>query len=130
MFKEVCKKARWQAYAVVRILVGLLFFLFGAMKFGWLGGSEPVQLASMFGVAGVIEIIVGLALVLGFLVRGITVLGSIEMLVALVYVHFPQGWNPIANQGAIAVLFMALFIVLHVHGAGPWSLDKVLWKKE
>ena len=88
MFKEVCKKARWQAYAVVRILVGLLFFLFGAMKFGWLGGSEPVQLASMFGVAGVIEIIVGLALVLGFLVRRITVLGSVEMLVALVYVHF------------------------------------------
>lgn len=130
MFKEVCKKAHQQVYTVVRIIVGLLFFLFGAMKFGWLDGGEPVQLASMFGVAGVIEIIVGLALVSGFLVRWVTVLGSVEMLVALVYKHFPLSWNPIVNQGAIAILFLVLFIVFHVHGAGSWSLDKLLWKKD
>ena len=47
------------AYAIMRIIVGLLFVAHGGQKlFGWFGG-QPVPLGSLFGVAGIIEIVLG-----------------------------------------------------------------------
>ncbi|MET0691991.1 MAG: DoxX family membrane protein, partial [Candidatus Binatia bacterium] len=52
------------AYALMRIVVGLLFVCHGAQKvFGWFGGVDgkgtAALLSSLFGVAGAIEVITG-----------------------------------------------------------------------
>ena len=56
--------------------------------------------------------------------------GGIVMIVALLFVHFPQGINPLANGGEAALLNLAAFLVMKAYGAGKWSLEKALWKKE
>jgi hypothetical protein len=55
------------AYAILRIIAGLLFVSHGGQKlFGWFGG-QPVPLGSLFGLAGIIEIILGLLITIGLL---------------------------------------------------------------
>jgi putative oxidoreductase len=60
------------AYALMRIVVGLLFTCHGLQKvFGWFGGIDgkgtAAMLSSLFGVAGIIEIITGLLITIGLL---------------------------------------------------------------
>lgn len=121
-------------YVVFRILIGLGFMLHGGQKlFGWFGGpggGGSVPLTSLFGAAGVIEFVAGLAVLLGFFTRVAAGLAALEMLVAYVYVHRPQGWIPLLNGGEAAWLYFAAFLVLSVYGAGKWSLEKKLLKKE
>ncbi len=116
-------------YVVFRVLIGVVFFLHGAQKMGWMGG-QGVPLAGLMGAAALIEIIGGAALVLGLFVRPVAVITAIEMLVAYFMIHAPGGWNPIANKGEAAVLFFAAFLVLLTQGAKKWSLEHKLWKKE
>ncbi len=110
-------------YFVFRVLVGALFFLHGAQKFGWLGGS-PVQLWSLFGLAGVIELVAGALVVVGLLTKWAALVSAIEMLVAYFMAHAPQGWNPLVNQGELALLYFAAFLVIAHCGAMKWGLDK------
>ena len=54
-----------QIYALLRIVVGFLFACHGAQKlFGALGGQQ-VPLASLYGLAGIIELLGGLLILLG-----------------------------------------------------------------
>ena len=119
MKNELIVKYRGYLYFVFRVLVGLLFFIHGIQKFGVLGGSS-VSLLSLMGLAGTIEVIVGIAVVTGLLVRWAALLGAIEMLVAYFMVHFPAGLNPITNKGEPALLFFAAFLVLIGYGSVKW----------
>ena len=112
-------------YLVFRLLVGLLFFMHGWMKFS--GEQAPV---GMFLAAGIIELVVGAGVFLGAFTRGLALIGAVEMLVAFFTAHVSQGWNPLANKGEPAVLFFAAFLVLAVYGAQKWSLERALLKKE
>ena len=119
-----------QFYGVFRILVGLMFFMHGAGKlFGWFGGSAKA-LGSLMGVAGIVETLVGLALVLGFWSRLAGLGGAITMLVAYFYVHASNGLSPLANGGEMAILYFVAFLVIMRDGAGDWSLEKKLSGKE
>ncbi|HLC52397.1 MAG TPA: DoxX family protein [Candidatus Nanoarchaeia archaeon] len=112
-------------YMLFRLLVGLLFFMHGLMKFS--GGNSP---SGMFLAAGIIELVVGAGVVLGFFTRGLALVGALEMLVAFFWVHAKNGLNPLANNGEPAVLFFVAFLVLLVYGAQKWSLEMKLLKKE
>lgn len=90
-----------------------------------------MPVTSLFGIAGVIEVVVGLALVLGLWVRLAALLGAVEMLVAFFFIHVPAGWNPLTNGGELALLFFLAFVVMLTHGAGKCcSLELSLWKEE
>ena len=118
-------------YFLFRILVGFFFFQHGAQKlFGWFTENGSVQLASLMGVAGVIEFFGGILLIVGLFTRLVAVISAIEMLVAYFKAHFPSGWIPIANKGELALLFFAAFLILTIYGAKKWSLEKALLKKE
>ena len=115
-------------YAVMRIVVGLLFACHGAQKlFGALGGtqmtSDPLMLA-----AGIIEFAGGLLIALGLLTSWAALLASLEMIVAYFKAHFPQGWWPIQNGGELAMLYWFLFLYIAARGSGMWSLDRLLRK--
>ncbi len=119
-----------QLYGVFQILVGLMFFMHGAGKlFGWFGGNAQA-LGSLFGVAGIVETLVGLALVFGMWSRLAALGGAITMLVAYFYVHVGNGLNPLGNGGEAAILYFVAFLVIMRDGAGAWSLEKKLWGKE
>ena len=112
-------------YLVFRLLIGLLFFMHGVVKFT--GDQAP---GGLFLAAGILELIIGAGVFLGLFTRGLALVGAIEMVVAFFKVHAPNGLNPLANQGEPAVLFFAAFLVLIVYGAQKWCLEQMLLKKE
>ena len=117
-------------YFIFRVLIGLLFFMHGMMKFGYFGGKAVESLVSMMGAAEIIEVIVGPLILLGLFTRLAALVGAGEMVVAYATVHWPQGLNPLANQGELAVLYFIAFLVLLTYGAKRVGLEKTLFKKE
>src|SRR5512147_1373996 len=90
------------AYALLRIVTGLVFAEHGVQKlFGLLGG-KPVPLPSQFGVAGVIELTAGTMVALGIFPRWAALIASGEMAVAYWTQHAPHGFWPIVNHGELA----------------------------
>ena len=120
-------------YFVFRVLVGLLFLQHGLQKlfgmFGGLGGRSA-ELFSLMGLAGIIELLGGLAITFGLFTRLVAFIAVIELLVAYFRAHMPNGLIPIMNGGELALLFIASFLVLIAFGARKWSLEKVILKKE
>lgn len=122
---------RWLAphattiYAVLRIVAGLLFSLHGFQKlFGWFGAQGPVPLLSQMGLAGLIEALGGLCIVLGLFTSAVAFLASGEMAVAYFQAHLPRGLWPIANGGELAVLYCWLFLFIAATGTGKWGLRR------
>ncbi len=113
-----------QLYALMRIVVGLLFACHGAQKlFGVLGGQQVV-LASMFGAAGIIELVGGLLIAIGFLTGTAAFIASGEMAYAYFTAHAPRGAFPIQNGGELSVLYCFVFFYIAARGAGIWGVDK------
>lgn len=127
MVKKLSIKHSEGLYFIFRVLVGLLFFLHGAQKFGWLGG-DAVSAWSLFGAAGIIELVAGAMIVLGILTRWVAIIAAVEMLVAYIMMHAPQGWNPLMNKGELALLYFAAFLVMAHHGALKWNLEEQWFK--
>jgi putative oxidoreductase len=79
--------------------------------------------------AGVLELVGGALLALGLLTRPVALLLSGQMAVAYFIAHASQSFYPILNGGESAVLFCFVFLYIAAAGGGPWSLDKLLFKK-
>ena len=113
-----------QLYAVMRIVVGLLFACHGAQKlFGVLGGQQ-VELASKLGLAGIIELVGGLMIAIGFLTGTAAFIASGEMAYAYFTAHMPKGGAPIQNGGEPAVLYCFVCLYIAARGVGVWGVDK------
>jgi putative oxidoreductase len=113
-------------YAIMRIVVGLLFAFHGAQKvFGAFGGTAR-PLASLMGLAGVIELAAGLLVMFGLLAGLAAFLASGQMAFAYFLRHAPRGGWPIENDGELAALFCFIFLFISARGAGIWSLDRLL----
>lgn len=111
-------------YAILRIVAGLLFAMHGTQKlFGWPGDKPAVELASMMGVAGIIELVCGLLIMIGLLTSWAAIIASGEMAVAYFMAHAPQAAFPILNGGELAVLYCFLFLYIAASGSGIWSVD-------
>src|SRR5919106_532027 len=113
-------------HALLRIVAGFLFFQHGLPKlFGGFGRSEPVELFSQMGLAGIIEVFGGAAIALGFFTSPVAFIASGEMAVAYFQAHAPRGFWPILNGGELAALFCFVFLYFAAVGSGKWSLDGV-----
>lgn len=116
-----------QALAILRIITGLLFMAHGIVKlFGWPDGAQPGQqeIATLLGVAGILETFGGGLIVLGLFTRPTAFILSGMMAVAYFMAHFPSGFLPILNGGEGAILYCFIFLYLVTSGPGAWSLDK------
>jgi putative oxidoreductase len=116
--------------SVLRIVTGALFVEHGTQKlFGIPAGQmarPPLELLSQTGVAGVLELFGGLAIVLGLFTRPVAFLLAGEMAVAYFKVHFPRSFFPILNGGDNVVLFCFVYLYLMLAGGGEWSIDRVI----
>jgi putative oxidoreductase len=132
------------ATAILRLMVGLVFFIHGAQKMlGWFGGFGfsgtmgfftgsmhiPAPLAFL---AVAAEFFGGLGLVLGFLTR-IAAFGiAVNMVVAIAMVHsafgFFMNWNGKQQGEGIEyhLLVLAMTAFLTIRGAGAFSVDRAL----
>jgi len=120
------------AQGLLRIVAGAAWFTHGGQKiFGWFGASSTVELLSLRGVAGVIELVGGSLLVLGLFTRPVAFIASGQMAVAYFYMHVTNGglwwWN---NRGELAMLFCFVWLFFAAAGAGSWSLDSARRDRE
>ena len=116
-----------QALGLLRIVAGLLFTLHGLVKLiGFPPGAPPGQQPAMtlLWVAGLIEVLTGGLITLGWFTRAAAFVASGEMAVAYWMFHGPKNLYPIVNMGEAAVLYCFLFLYLAAAGAGAWSVDK------
>jgi putative oxidoreductase len=114
--------------SVLRMVAALLFMSHGMQKI--LGfpvpRRAPLQLLSLTGVAGLLELVGGALLLFGLFTRPVAFVLSGQMAVAYFLAHAPQGFWPIANRGELAALYSFLFLYLAFAGGGEWSLDSLL----
>lgn len=112
--------------AVLRIVTGLLFLEHGTAKLLGLphvAMFDGLQLLSLMGLAGVLELSGGLLIVLGLFTRPVAFILSGQMAVAYFMAHAPQAFLPLVNQGELAVLYCFVFLYLFIAGPGAFSID-------
>lgn len=120
----------WQprALAVLRIVTAYLFLMHGTAKLlhvPHMANFDNVQLMSMAGIGGALELVGGALLLIGLFTRPVAFILSGEMAVAYFMAHASRGnpLLPILNQGELAVMYCFVFLFLAVAGAGAWSVD-------
>jgi putative oxidoreductase len=108
-----------------------MFALHGTAKlFGWppmgkAAGPTP-PLLSMFGIAGIIELVCGVLIAIGLLTSLAAFIASGEMAVAFFVGHVMRNGgelNPLVNKGELAVVYCFLFLYVAARGAGIWGVD-------
>jgi putative oxidoreductase len=106
---------------------GLLFLEHGTQKFisfpagnaagaGW-------SFANAGAFAGIIELVCGLLIALGLMVRPAAFLAAGTMAVAYFLAHAPQNFFPVNNGGDAAILYCFVFLYFVVAGPGAYALS-------
>jgi putative oxidoreductase len=117
------------SYALMRIMAGFMFSFHGFQKvLGILADFHPpVGSQPWFG--GIIELICGLLIMVGFQTRWAAFLASGEMAVAYFQFHwrFHMGpaFFPAVNKGELAALYCFIFLFIASRGGVKWSVDKM-----
>jgi putative oxidoreductase len=122
------------SYFLLRVVAGWLFFQAGCViLLGWFGGmpagSPAPAVMSQIWIGGVLELVGGLAIMLGLFTGPVAFILSGEMAVAYWQFHAPNGTWPLQNQGIPSVLFCFIFLYIAAQGGGEWSLDAWLRRK-
>lgn len=87
---------------------------------------DGVQLMSLIGFAGVLELAGGFLLLIGLFSRPVAFILSGEMAFAYFMAHGPRNILPILNGGELAVVYCFVFLYFAAAGGGPWSLDQLI----
>ena len=112
--------------SILRIMAGLLLLQHGTaklLKFPVVQNMANLDLSSMPGIAGFLELIGGALLVIGLFTRPVAFILAGMTAVAYFLAHAPRGFFPILNGGELAALYCFAFLYLAAAGPGPWSLD-------
>ena len=113
-----------QARATLRIVTALLFIEHGTQKlFGFPASEFSPAFLSLPWIAGVLEVVGGLMVLVGFFTRPAAFVLSGLMAVAYWMAHAPQSIFPVVNGGDGAILFCFVFLYLVFAGPGAWSVD-------
>ena len=115
--------------SVFRIVTALLMLQFGVaklLKFPPGTAFDKVQPFSLFGVAGMFELVAGGFLLVGLFSRCAAFILCGEMAFAYFISHFPKGFIPLVNGGTLAIAYCFACLYLSTAGAGPWSLDATM----
>src|SRR5439155_7910915 len=101
--------------SVMRIVVAALFLQHGTAKLfhvPHVANFDNLQLMSLVGLAGVLELVGGLLLLIGLFTRPVAFVLSGEMAFAYFMAHAARDPLPILNGGELAVVYCFLFLYL------------------
>jgi putative oxidoreductase len=121
--------ATWSGplHAALRIVTGLILLEHGTSKYFNFPATEyfanGVEVFSLMGLAGALEVIGGLLIILGLFTRLAAFVLAGFMAAAYFMAHAPQSFFPLVNNGDAAILYCFIFLYFSAAGAGPWSLD-------
>ncbi|MCA1415039.1 DoxX family membrane protein [Bradyrhizobium yuanmingense] len=122
--------------SLFRFITGLLLFQYGVaklFKFPALPMFAKVELLSLYGVAGTLELVLGGLLMIGLFSRLSAFILSGEMAFAYFIGHMFRGdtpvFLPLLNRGTEAILFCFACLYLAAAGGGPVSADAAMGKK-
>lgn len=120
-----------RALAGLRIVTALLFLEHGTGK---ILGIPMSSMAfpppwTLYWIAGIIEIVGSLLLLVGWLTRPAAFVLAGEMAIAYWLIHAPESVFPIINRGEAAILFCFIFLLFFTTGPGAWSVDEWLLKR-
>ena len=118
--------------SILRFVAGLGFLDHGTSKlFGFPHSAafDHLQLTSLIGLQGVIELVGGLLVCVGLFTRPTAFILSGDMAVAYFRAHFPKSFFPALSGGDAAMLYCFIFLYLFIAGGGPWSLDRLREKR-
>jgi putative oxidoreductase len=121
--------------ALLRVVVGFVFFMHGQQKLFEMGvaqtgeffGSQGIPLPEVAAaVVTAVEILGGLALILGAFTRVAAALLAVDMLVAAVVAHLENGF--FAGDGGVELVMVlaAASIALVLTGPGALAVDGLL----
>lgn len=135
MMNILTNLSRYQPYVlgILRIVTGYLFLLHGTTKLFHVPYIEMfanVPAGSIFWVAGILELVLGILILLGLFTRAAAFIASGEMAFAYFMGHVASAPSsfllPILNGGELAVVWSFLFLYFTTAGAGAFSLDNWL----
>lgn len=114
------------ALSLLRFVAGLCFLEHGLQKLFGFPVAGPAHLTALYLIAGLIEVIGGILVLLGLFTRPAAFIMSGEMAIAYFMSHAPKSVSPLANGGDAAILFCFIFFYLIFAGPGPISLDRLM----
>ena len=120
------------ALSLFRFITGLLLLQYGLAKILKFPAGMPfdkVELFSLIGAAGTIELVFGTLLMIGLFTRIAAFILAGEMAFAYFIGHFPRGFFPLINNGTAAILFCFACLYLTTAGGGSISADAMRAKK-
>lgn len=136
MFQKMLTPFTESTYALLRIVVGLMFSFHGMQKIIGVLGSQTQAPWSQVWFGGLIELVCGLLIAFGFLASPAAFLASGTMAVAYSQFHwkfrFDNNFFPAqngGNGGELALAYAFLFLFIACKGAGKWSVDAKMAKR-
>ena len=123
--------ATWspRVQGILRVVTGFLFLQHGTAKlFGapHVAMFDGLQLMSLMGLAGVLELGGGVLILLGLFTRPVAFILSGMMAVAYFMAHAPGAFLPILNQGELAVMYSFVFLYFAAAGGGAYGVDAAI----
>jgi putative oxidoreductase len=114
--------------SILRIVVGLLYMEHGLNKLFDFPPTPTHMAYRLFslvpGLAGLLELVGGGLIAVGFYTRLVAFILSGEMAFAYFMAHAPKSFFPFLNGGDSAILYCFIFLYFAVVGGGVWSLDQ------
>lgn len=111
--------------SVLRIMVALLFLQHPFAKFfAFPHVAMFDHMSPLIRIAGVIELVGGVLLLLGLFTRPVAFILAGEMAVAYFIAHAPRGFFPLTNGGEAAVFYCFVFLFFAAAGGGVWAIDE------
>lgn len=129
--------ARMQGWGltILRVVVGSVFLVHGFQKLFLIGFGGVAGMMEGLGVPApglfaviltLVELLGGLALILGLFTRVVAIPLAIDMLVATLTVHLPNGFSAANGGYEFTLVLLAASLALAVAGPGEAALDRVL----
>ncbi|MHC3127778.1 DoxX family protein [Brevundimonas sp. GN22] len=110
----------------LRVVSGILLIQHGLQKIVGFPAPKPapIDLNTLIGWSGPIELVGGLLMILGLFTRPVAFILSGFMAAAYFIAHAPKGLYPLLNGGELAALYCFVFLYLSVAGSGSFALDR------
>ena len=119
-----------QCYALMRIVAGFLFLWHGAQKLFGIPSAIPGDVPAFITyVAGPIELIGGVLIMIGLFTHWAAFITSGQMAFAYWIGHGMKALLPLENKGELAALYCFVFLFIATQGGGIWSVDAVRKRK-
>jgi putative oxidoreductase len=126
------------ASTLVRIVVGAMFLMHVSVKFKIGAAAVAANIMAKNGLepaiafayaAMVLETVGGVCLIIGLFTRFFAAALAIEMLIALLAVHFPKGYAAGGGGYEYVLLIGVVCFVIAMRGGGPYSVDAKIGKE-